>query len=158
MKEWQNKKLLQLQNQYEECLKNIGLGHTLATVEEDEEEKATVTSKINEQIAKERGQKAAALLQIDKNDKNMKEAIPQQRKKIAKEIEKTRSAMVTKLHKDKSKKRKTKNTSDSVNVSIESSSSDSDVPMLHLSSSANEDVTVIGPTETSKPTCSPSKY
>lgn len=135
LKEWQNQKLLQLQNQYEESLKDIGLGHSLATVAEDAEEEAIINSKINKQIAKERGQRAAALLQIEKNGNSMKRAIPQQQKKIAREIEKTRSAMVTSVHKNKRKSRKkNKKVNDSLNITIETSPSDTEVPALNLSS------------------------
>lgn len=140
LKEWQNRKLLQLQNQYEECLKDIGLGHSLATVEEVDEDEAALNSKFNRQIAKERGQKAAAILQIEKNDKNIKKAIPQQQKKIAREIENTRSAMVTNVRKSKkkSKRRKMNKTDDMVNITIDTSASDAEVPALNLSSEMDD--------------------
>lgn len=147
MKEWQNRKLLQLQNQYEESLKDIGLGHLQALAEEDEEQEAAVNDKINRQLAVERGKKAAAAMQVEKNDKSRQSAIPHQQKKIAREIEKTRAAMVARMQnghaKQQSKKRKKRSrhkqrADDTVNVTVESLTSESDVPELDLSSSPDE--------------------
>lgn len=101
LKNWQNRKLLELQTQYEEALKELGKGHKEATDFLDENEILSEKKKLNDKIATHRGQVAATELQIEKNKENLKKAIPIQQKKLVRDIENTRASLVSNIKKNK---------------------------------------------------------
>lgn len=94
LKNWQARKLLELQDQYQEALKDIGLGHRQAVQEEKDEGLEIEHQEMNDKIASERGRKATERLQIEKNEGNLKKAAPIQRKKLTRDIENVRSATI----------------------------------------------------------------
>ncbi|KAH1001649.1 hypothetical protein HUJ04_005637 [Dendroctonus ponderosae] len=107
LKDWQNRQLLELHNQYLDALDEIGVGHKEA--EELADESALLESEKlrNEEIAKTRGKLAQTKHQIQKNEDNYKKAVPIQQKKLVRDIENTRAALVSALPK-KAPKPKTK--------------------------------------------------
>ncbi|RZB40605.1 hypothetical protein BDFB_007956 [Asbolus verrucosus] len=74
LKNWQARKLLELQNQYQEALDEIGVGHKQAICAEDEEEIFIEQQESNERIAKERGRAAAERMQIERNEDSLRKA------------------------------------------------------------------------------------
>lgn len=147
LKEWQARKLLELQNQYQECLKDIGLGHKQAELMESEEKDEADRRKTQDAAAKDRGRKAAQELQIERNEKNMKVATSTQRKKITRDVENTRSMMVSQLNKKsspfKKNMKKKKKVSANINISnVVSQSEESDVEVNIHSTRKN-----VSPTE-----------
>ncbi|XP_050301000.1 uncharacterized protein LOC126739385 isoform X2 [Anthonomus grandis grandis] len=101
---WQNKKLLELQNEYLNVLEEIGAGHKEAEEYADENEIVEKQKQENQEIAKARGKLAKTKLQVQKNEDNYKKAMPLQHKKIVRDIENTRAALVAAMNKQKSKK------------------------------------------------------
>ncbi|XP_065164924.1 LOW QUALITY PROTEIN: uncharacterized protein [Atheta coriaria] len=111
LKEWQNKKLLQLQNVYEDNVKDIGIGHAGAQISEIEEIQQIERQKIiNEEMASRRGRSAQEMLQVKKNEQSLQKAIPRQAKQFAREVENARAAMIVSqsAHKTPKKKKVTK--------------------------------------------------
>lgn len=131
LKNWQNRKLLEIQTQYEEALKELGTGHKEATGFIDENEVLAEQKKRNDKIAAHRGQVAATELQIEKNKDNLKKAIPIQKKKLVRDIENTRASMVSNIKKNKITKDIGDNTGKrkkplaDINITIPSSDSES---------------------------------
>ncbi|XP_060518249.1 uncharacterized protein LOC132697020 [Cylas formicarius] len=101
LKNWQNRKLLELQNQYQEALDEIGLAHTEAHNVENEEEILNQKKEEAAQLIKERGRVAAGKLQVEKNEVNFKKALPIHQKKIVRDIENTRAALISNITKYK---------------------------------------------------------
>lgn len=138
LKQWQNKKLMQLQNQYRDCLDIIGVGHSQAEVEKQAEQEYLANQSLNKDIAEERGLKAAQKLNIEREERNQKDDVAKQRKLYSRDVENARSAMVTKLNKKKKspfKKKKIKKKSIDIDVDHSDSDLDSDLPIfLDLSS------------------------
>lgn len=134
---------MQLQNQYRDCLEIIGVGHAQAETEQRSEQEYFKRQELNKNIAKERGLKAEQKLKEEKKEKSNKVDEKKQYKNASKNIENTRSALVSDLsRKRKSKspfKKKRKRKLVSVEVDQESESElDSDIPLLlNLSSSAS---------------------
>ena len=94
LKNWQNRKLLELQNQYQDALEEIGLGHKEAEQLDNESQILEEERNKNANVARSRGKLAASKLQIQKNEESYKKARPLQHKKIVRDIENTRSALV----------------------------------------------------------------
>ncbi|XP_017782873.1 PREDICTED: uncharacterized protein LOC108567111 [Nicrophorus vespilloides] len=109
LKEWQNRKLLDLQGQYRESLKDIGLGHTQALIEENEEiEYIEKRDKHYKDQANSRGTMAKEKQQIEKNEESLRAAIPKQIKKMVRDSEDARAAMVCKTKRTSPIKNKSK--------------------------------------------------
>ncbi|XP_044266684.1 uncharacterized protein LOC123012677 [Tribolium madens] len=124
LKNWQARKLLELQNQYQEALDEIGLGHKEAARVADEEEAFLEDEEIWERVAEERGREAAQKLQIERNEESLKRAVPVQRKKLARDEENSRSnAVVRKTKQKKSPFKKKK-------IQVFDSDSENRVPLL----------------------------
>ncbi|KAJ8965182.1 hypothetical protein NQ314_004325 [Rhamnusium bicolor] len=131
LRNWQNRKLLELQTQYKEALRELGAGHKEAEELEDENEVLAEQKEQNEELANHRGRVAATKLQIEKNKANFKKSIPMQQKKLVRDIENTRAALVSNIKKKKidvgeSNKKKRKKASADINITIPESDSDSE--------------------------------
>ncbi|XP_023029001.2 uncharacterized protein [Leptinotarsa decemlineata] len=130
LRNWQNRKLLELQTQYESTLKDIGIGHRQADELQDESENIIAQREINQQISNQRGKEAATKQQLEKSEDAARKNVPLERKKLVREIEKTRSAMVTKFPKPKMSsgepkvKKKKRKTSADINITIPDLDSD----------------------------------
>lgn len=134
-KNWQTRKLLELQNQYQEALDEIGLGHRSAAQIEEEEASFNELKEINERLAEDRGRTAAELIQIEKNEANLKKAVPVQRKKMTRDFENSRSNAISKGNKQKKIKKSKAYDSDAENrvpYLIGLSDSDSEVERLQV--------------------------
>lgn len=91
LKDWQARKLLELHNQYQESLKNIGLGHKEAEIIDIIEEDIVTQKKCCERIAAERGSMARQRLE----QQNLKcSSAPIQQKKHGRDIGKVRTEVV----------------------------------------------------------------
>lgn len=136
LKNWQNRKLLEIHNQYLDALDEIGMGHKEAENLADESDLLEQEREYNEQLAKDRGRIAETKLQIEKNEKNFKKALPIQHKKLVRDIENTRAEMVSSMkRKSPTKKKvytKTKKNKTDINISIPN---DSDFSEASTSSS-----------------------
>lgn len=134
LQQWQTRKLLQLQEQYDECLKDIGLGHLQAEQENEELEDIEMQRQLNRKVAKERGEKANHVLQYEKNRKSSEQAVPKQRKVISRDVENTRAKQVANIRKSPKKKAKkaeiSESSEDENDVTINISGSDSEIPVL----------------------------
>lgn len=108
LKNWQARKLLELQNQYMEALDEIGLGHKDAARVELEEEAYFDDEDVRERVAEERGRQAAQKLQIGRNEESLKRAVPIQRKKLTRDEENNRSSTVVKKNQKQSPFKKKK--------------------------------------------------
>ncbi|CAG9769077.1 unnamed protein product [Ceutorhynchus assimilis] len=120
LKSWQNQKLLELQNQYLNSLKEMGLGHKVAEKYADESAILEVRQQENKEVARNRGKLAEAKQQVQKNEEKFKKVLPIQHKKIVRDIENTRAALVSTLGKCYNNKQlKTKKpTKANINISI----------------------------------------
>ncbi|XP_066143260.1 myb-like protein X [Euwallacea fornicatus] len=124
LKNWQNRKLLELHNQYLDALDEIGIGHKEAEKYADESEILENQKLKNEEITKARGKSAGTKLQVQKNEQNFKQAVPLQHKKLVRDIENTRAAMVCSMKRKSPKKhglskiKKNKPSSADINISI----------------------------------------
>lgn len=127
--EQKNRKLLELQNQYCECLKDMGVGHTQAALEETHEGIIQAFKEALANKCKEHGQVAIQKEQAEKSEENAKKIIPVQRKKLVRDVEDTRAALVSKLKNQQQKKER----SQKVNVPVEIEYN-SDVNLVDISS------------------------
>lgn len=127
LKHWQNRKLLELQSQYQEAVKALGSGHKSAQNVGKDDETFERLQMQNKQFSIQRGKDAATKLQIDKNQENLMKSIPLQYKKIARDVENTRSKLISKMKTSKnlSKKRK-KKAHTNINITIPGSQEESD--------------------------------
>lgn len=138
LKNWQNRKLLEIHNQYLDALDEIGMGHKEAENLADESDVLDQERLANERLAKDRGRIAETKLQVEKNEKSFKKALPIQHKKLVRDIENTRAAMVSSMKRKSPTKKKAytktkKNkTSTDINISIPN---DSDFSEASTSSS-----------------------
>ncbi|XP_057663043.1 uncharacterized protein LOC130898026 [Diorhabda carinulata] len=129
LKNWQNRKLLELQTQYKQALKELGTGHKEAKISEDEETLRQEQMILNQELSAKRGHKAACKLHSQmKKTESDKNAI-KDRKKIVREIEDTRAAMLTGFtqpaHSEpRVKKKKHREGNDELRISIPDSDSD----------------------------------
>ncbi|KAF2881366.1 hypothetical protein ILUMI_24809 [Ignelater luminosus] len=146
LKKWQARKLLHLQQQYRECLKDIGLGHSEAAVEEESDYALESRKESYNKIAKERGQHAIDKLQREKSQELDNKATGFQKRRYNQLVEGARAKMVADLNKTKKSKKnpfkkKKKKVSTDINISSRLSSdseSESEVPeLLNLSSSSS---------------------
>ncbi|GJQ81098.1 putative zinc finger protein 704 [Trypoxylus dichotomus] len=137
LKQWQNRKLLELQQQYRESIKDIGLAHAQAEVENTQDAVEHEYREHQKEKARERGQRAVQKAQADRNTQNIKKAIPVQQKKLTRDIENARSAMVAKNSRSPSKKRKKRKSKTNINITTNLSSdtvSPSELEELNLGS------------------------
>lgn len=137
LKNWQNRKLLELQNQYEEALSEFGSGHKSAEKLADESEIIDHNKKANAYKAKIRGEEAAARLQIDKNTIHYEKAKPIQQKKLARDVENTRAALITKMKQKTSpakRKRTRKKATADINISIPVAEDEVETPDTNMNS------------------------
>lgn len=120
LKNWQNRKLLELQDQYRNALDEIGSGHKNANELLDEEEDLEDQKLENERQARDRGRVAKTKDQIQKNEENYRKAMPIQQKKLVRDIENTRAAMVSSIKKQKNNycHKKDKKPKSSANIDI----------------------------------------
>lgn len=95
MKDWQSRQLLELHNQYLDALDEIGVGHKEAEELADESALLESEKQRNKEIAKTRGKLAQTKQQIQKNEDNYKKAVPIHQKKLVRDIENTRAALVS---------------------------------------------------------------
>ncbi|KAL1513480.1 hypothetical protein ABEB36_002886 [Hypothenemus hampei] len=123
---WQNKKLLELQNQYLDAIDEIGLGHKEADGLRNETEILENGQVLNKETARSRGQAAESLIHDKKTEELDKKNKLLQRKKLVRDIENTRSALVCSMKKRKPRKtanvcqakiKKNQNSTD-INISI----------------------------------------
>ncbi|KAJ3653249.1 hypothetical protein Zmor_012510 [Zophobas morio] len=108
LKNWQARKLLELQNQYQEALDEIGLGHKDAVRVQEEEEVLDEQKESNEILARVRGRAAAERLQIERNEESLRRAMPRQRRIFTSDMENRRANAVRSGKKGKSPFKKKK--------------------------------------------------
>ncbi|XP_028137289.1 uncharacterized protein LOC114331818 [Diabrotica virgifera virgifera] len=131
LKNSQNRKLLELQTQYKKALKEIGLGHKEAQDIGDKEDLLEEQKFIEQELASKRGHKATCKLQSQKHEADYKKTAITDRKKLVREIENTRAAMLTNYatqkpsRKIRSNKNEDDETSEDLNIVIPDSSLDS---------------------------------
>ncbi|KAJ8961111.1 hypothetical protein NQ318_008788 [Aromia moschata] len=132
LKNWQNRKLLELQTQYREALRELGTGHKDAAELEGEDEVLAEQREYNKGIAKHRSQVAATQIQLEKERRQMKKTIPIQQRKVARDIENTRSSLVSNIKKKKNgasgsigKITKKRKSSADINITLQESNSES---------------------------------
>lgn len=127
-KNWKNRKLLELQTQYKEAIKDLGIGHKEAHIVEDEHEHYKQEKLQNQQISLQKGKEAAQKLCDERNKDYLKKNLPLQYKINARKIENTRANIVSniKKHREIHRKKRKKKTSCDINISIPDSISDTD--------------------------------
>nr|CAH7716956.1 unnamed protein product [Callosobruchus chinensis] len=131
LKNWQNRKLLELQTQFQEALNELGSGCKEAEAQDEIEEQIEQQEQ-NQKNAKERAEAALAKLQSEKEQEAKKKSVPIDRKKITREIENARSALVTNLKNTKTRlrepsaKRKKLKSSADIKITIPDPTSESD--------------------------------
>ena len=138
--EQKNRKLLELQNQYCECLKDMGMGHTQAALEETHEGIIQAYKEALAEKCRERGRAAIQKERTEKTEKNAEKAIPTRRKKLVRDVEDTRAGLVSKLKKQGSEKGHSRKNNVSVEIDY---GSDVDMNLVDFSSgrsSSSEDV------------------
>ncbi|CAH1999247.1 unnamed protein product [Acanthoscelides obtectus] len=159
LKNWQNRKLLELQTQFQEALKELGTGFKEAEKEQEEAEVRIEQDERNKKVSKARAEVAATKLQIEKDEESRMKTAHIERKKITREIENARSALVTSLKNNKSrlgepsaKKKKHKSSAD-ISITIPDSTSESseatDKPSPSLAD-AQDDLRVSSPSKMSE--------
>uniref|UniRef100_A0A1Y1K2Z3 Uncharacterized protein n=1 Tax=Photinus pyralis TaxID=7054 RepID=A0A1Y1K2Z3_PHOPY len=128
-KKWQARKLLALQEQYNECLKDIGLGHAQATLEEESEERLLMERESSAKLMKERGVEAVQRLKekIQNEKKDRLEGV--ERRKYNKAVENARSAMIVSLQKSQSPFKKKKKMSTNIDIVVSDTESEPEVPV-----------------------------
>ncbi|VEN44625.1 unnamed protein product [Callosobruchus maculatus] len=104
LKNWQNRKLLELQTQFQEALKELGSGCKEAEIQDEIEEQIEQDEQ-NKKNAKVRAEAAFTKLQSEKEQDAKKKSAGVHRKKITREIENARSALVTGLKNTKTRLR-----------------------------------------------------
>ncbi|VEN44626.1 unnamed protein product [Callosobruchus maculatus] len=102
LKNWQNRKLLELQTQFQEALKELGSGCKEAEIQDEIEEQIEQDEQ-NKKNAKVRAEAAFTKLQSEKEQDAKKKSAGVHRKKITREIENARSALVTGLKNTKTR-------------------------------------------------------
>ncbi|CAH2002899.1 unnamed protein product [Acanthoscelides obtectus] len=159
LKNWQNRKLLELQTQFQEALKELGTGFKEAEKEQEEAEVRIEQDERNKKVYKARAEVAATKLQCEKDEESRMKTAHIERKKITREIENARSALVTSLKNNKSrlgepsaKKKKHKSSAD-ISITIPDSTSESseatDKPSPSLAD-AQDDLRVSSPSKMSE--------
>lgn len=103
LKNWQNRKLLELQTQYKNALQEIGIGHKEAESLVDEQEVLEELKEHNQQVSIQRGHEAFTKLQVQKNEASLNKCIPIQRKKLVRDIENNRASIVSNQKTNKKK-------------------------------------------------------
>lgn len=126
LKNWKNRKLLELQSQYMEALKDFGSGHKEAKKVESELENFEKAKLHNKKMSLERAKEAAQNLQIEKNQENLKKSTPLQYKKLSRDIENTRANLVSNMRKIKSVHKKKKKKPNDINIILPDSLSPTD--------------------------------
>lgn len=97
LKRWKSRKLLALQQQYRDCLEEIGSAHTRAALERDPHEILNELEEKNQKEAEIRGKLASEKQKDEEVQQKLLLAQPLQRKKQVRNIENARSVMVSKL-------------------------------------------------------------
>lgn len=92
---------MQLQDQYNHCLKEIGLAHASAAAEELEETSKQENLRHSREVAKERGIHASQKVQAERNEANLTKSLPNHRKTLVRDVENTRASMVAKIPKNR---------------------------------------------------------
>nr|CAI5824972.1 unnamed protein product [Callosobruchus analis] len=130
LKNWQNRKLLELQTQFQEALKELGSGYKEGEVQDEIEEQIEQQEK-NKRNAEARAEAAFTKMQNEKVEDAKKKAASIERKKITREIENARSALVTglkttktRLREPSAKRKKRKSTTD-IKITIPDPTSES---------------------------------
>lgn len=128
-KKWQARKLLALQEQYNECLKDIGLGHAQATLEDESEDRLWMERESSDKLMKERGAEAMQKLKekIQNQKKDRLEGF--ERRKYNKAVENARSAMIVSLQKSQSPFKKKKNILTDIDIVVSDTESEPEVPV-----------------------------
>lgn len=99
LKEWKNKKLLELQSQYKEALDELGTGHKEAqnvNEEFDDFEKEQLQKRM---LSLQRGKDAMTKLHTEQKQETLKKSFPLQKKKDVRDIENTRAHIVSNMKK-----------------------------------------------------------
>lgn len=123
LKDWKNRKLLELQSQYNGALKELGTAHREAENVVDDLENYEKQKLLNKKLSVERGKEAATKLQIEKNEENLRKSIPLQYKKVARDIENVRANLVSNMSNAKGICKKIKRKPQAnINISISSTS------------------------------------
>lgn len=120
LKEWQARKLLELHNQYQENLRDIGLGHRQADEIRSAEEQMEIRKTNEAEIARARGRKAVEKQKADDKENQKKRSLQKQRRQTTRDVENVRSAMVSCFEK-KCSNRCNSGNEDQLNVSDENS-------------------------------------
>ncbi|PSN48131.1 hypothetical protein C0J52_05794 [Blattella germanica] len=97
-------KIHDLQQQYQDCLEEIGMGHLQAALEPNPEAILEAEREWNRALAEERGKEAAAKLRQDLADAEERKSAARNQQKFARTVEDLRSAVIVSLTK-KSPKR-----------------------------------------------------
>ncbi|KAF5277741.1 hypothetical protein FQR65_LT03721 [Abscondita terminalis] len=132
LKKWQARKLVELQQQYRDCLKDIGLGHAQAILEEESDDALIEQQESYDQIRKERGKEAIEKVREDLHKRIEEKNDRCEKKKYNRAVENARSRFVSNLSKSPIKKKKKKKISKNRQVLdkiIFDSCSEAEVPL-----------------------------
>ncbi|KAK4880312.1 hypothetical protein RN001_008458 [Aquatica leii] len=108
LQKWQAHRLLDLQQQYRDCLKDIGLGHAQAVIEEETEEALAQQQDTYEQVRQERGKEALQRVKKDLNKVEEERIDSNERRRYNRAVENARSSLVTNIAKSPFKVKKKK--------------------------------------------------
>lgn len=100
LQKWQARKLLDLHNQYQECLKGIGLGHKDAQVVNHEENNIESQVEKNE-VVQEKKQKSTKKSRVNHTESKLKTSVLSHKTKASKDIGIVRPGLISKPNKIK---------------------------------------------------------
>ncbi|KAL3281908.1 hypothetical protein HHI36_005113 [Cryptolaemus montrouzieri] len=126
LKQWQARKLLELQNQYHEALKDIGAGHKEAGLLEGEIDTKSEKKENDDKIAMQRASVANKKLQEEKEKLKQRLSVPIQKKKLVRKIEDKRAHIVTELRRSTESFKKKNNEKLSVQTEVSGIVTESD--------------------------------
>ncbi|KDR14093.1 uncharacterized protein LOC110834797 [Zootermopsis nevadensis] len=109
IKRLQTHKLLFLQQQYQDCLDEVGLGHMQAALQPDAAAVLEAENQRNQAQAEDRGREANLKLRLELANTEKSRNASRKQHKFARTVEDLRSAVVASLGKNSPKKRQLKN-------------------------------------------------
>ncbi|GLV41425.1 hypothetical protein CBL_06655 [Carabus blaptoides fortunei] len=120
LKRWKSRKLLALQQQYRDCMEEIGSAHTRAALQRDPHEILNELEEKNQKEAEARGKLASDKQKNEEIQQKLLLSEPLERRKGVRKMENARSVMVSKLGRVKTtpiKKKKRKKVATDVTIS-----------------------------------------
>ncbi|CAG9862874.1 unnamed protein product [Phyllotreta striolata] len=119
LKNWQTRKLLELQNQYQDALKELGVGHKAAQTIGDETQFLAEQEQINQKTAAKRNKVASGKLCEDKVREEVEKARLIERKKLAREMESAQARLIQSPKPKRPRvKEKSHKSEDNINVTL----------------------------------------